>query len=120
MKNIIFESWHQWKVCFISGCKNASWGIWRIITCIILGIVSLFIYAGKQIEAFCRRETIAAFIIAILVIVLSYGWISTFIDGKMKIKSAEYQRDSISVKLERYLQAYDSTSTIVVDNDTIR
>lgn len=120
MKSLIFDNWHQWKVCFLSGCKKALWGICRIITCIIFGIVSILVWIGKQIEAFCKRETVAAMIVAVVFISLSFGWLSTFMSSRMELKAAMCQRDSVSVKLSRYMQAYDSTSTIIVDNDTIR
>ena len=120
MNNQLFSSWHQWKVCFISGCKNAGWGIWRIITCMLFGIVSILIWCGKQIEAFCKRETIAAVIISILIIALSFGWISTFMQMRVSVMTAEHQRDSIGYTLDKYMQAFDSTSTIIVDKDTIR
>lgn len=118
--NLLFDNFHQWKVCFLSGCRKAGWGLWRIFTCIILGIVSLFVFCGKQIEAFCRRETTAAVIIGVLIVALSFGWISTFMSGRTMLRTAEYERDSIGHKLDKYLQAFDSTSTIVIDNDTIR
>jgi hypothetical protein len=118
--NIIFENWHQWKVCFLAGISKASWGIWRIVTCIILGIVSILNYVCKQIGAFCRRESLAAAIIGFVFFVMSVGWISTFMDGRVKVRNAEYQRDSMSIKLDKYLQAYESSATIIIDNDTIK
>lgn len=120
MKSKLFDNWHQWSVCFLSGCKSAAWGLWRIFTCIIFGIASVFVYIGKQIEAFCRREPIAAFIIGIVISLMAFGWISTFMESRVRIKTAEYQRDSIGYKLDKYLQAYDSTATIIIDNDTIQ
>lgn len=120
MKNLIFESWNSWKVCFLAGCSKFLWGLWRIITCIILGIVSVLVFVGKQIEKFCRRETVASFIIAFVFLGLSFGWISTYMDSRMKIKNAECQRDSASVRLSRYLQAYDTSSIIIIDKDTIQ
>lgn len=120
MGNLIFENWHQWKVCFIAGCKKAAWGIWRIITCMILGIVSIFAYIGRKIESFCRREPVAALTMTVIIAVLSFGWLSTFMDGRVRIRTAEYQRDSIGYKLDKYLQCYDSSAIVIIDNDTIR
>lgn len=78
------------------------------------------VWCGKQIEAFCKRETIAATIIGIIITFLVFGWVSTFMKLRAKVMTAEYQRDSIGYTLDKYLQAFDSTSTIIVDNDTIR
>jgi len=120
MNNQLFDSWHQWKVCFLSGCKNAAWGLWRIISCLLFGVVTIIVCCGKQIEAFCRREMIAAFIIGIIILFLVFGWISTFVQMRVSVMTAEHQRDSIGYTLDKYMQAFDSTSTIIVDNDTIR
>lgn len=120
MKQFIFDSLHQWKVCFLAGLGKAGWGIWRILTCIIGGVISILIFCGKEIEAFCRREPIAAMIVSVTIVALTAGWIMTFVHGRVAVKTAEYQRDSIGYKLDKYMQAYDSTSTIVIDNDTIQ
>ena len=87
---------------------------------IVFGVISLLIYCGKQIEAFCVREKVAAAIIAVVFFVLVLGWISTYMNGRIATKTAEYQRDSIGYKLDKYMQGFDSSSTIVVDKDTIR
>lgn len=120
MSNLIFDSWHQWKVCFSSGCSKAAWGIWRIVTCIILGIVSVFAYIGRQIEAFTRREPVAMLIVTILIVCMSLGWLFTFTSGRVALKSAQYERDSMSIRLSRYLQAYDDKQIVVIDKDTIQ
>lgn len=118
MNNFLFDSIHQWKVCFLSGCRNAGWGIWRIVTCIIFGIVSLCKYLFEKLAAAVSRYPKSAIVI-FAVITVSISTL-TFVSGRMKLKTAEYQRDSIGYCLDKYLQAYDTTSTIIVDNDTIR
>lgn len=118
MNNFLFDSLHQWKVCFLSGCRNAGWGIWRIVTCIIFGIVSLCKYLFERLAAAVSKYPKAA--IVIFAIVTSVTYTLTFVSGRTKLKTAEYQRDSIGYRLDKYLQAYDTTSTIIVGNDTIR
>ena len=118
MNNFLFDSIHQWKVCFLSGCRNAGWGIWRIVTCIIFGIVSLCKYLFEKLAAAVSRYPKSAIVIfAVITVAIST---LTFVSGRMKLKTAEYQRDSIGYRLDKYLQAYDTTSTIIVGNDTIR
>lgn len=96
------------------------WGLSKVITNTLFGIISLFIFFGKKVEAFCKREPIASFIMAVLIVTLSFGWISTFVSGRIATRTAQYQRDSVSIKLDRYLQCYDSTAIIIIENDTIR
>jgi myosin-crossreactive antigen len=85
-----------------------------------MGVISLLIFCGKQIEAFCRRETIAAFIIAGVIVLMAAGWIYTFTHERQAVVFAQHKADSISYRLERYLQVYDSSSTVVINGDTIR
>lgn len=115
----LFDSWHQWKVCMLSGLRNAGWGIWRIITCIFFGILSIFRWIGLKIEAFARREPVAMLIVCVLIAGLSLGWIFTFVGSRAEIKSAIWERDSMSVKLDMYMQAYEQGDIIVLKNDTI-
>lgn len=115
----LFDSWHQWKVCMLSGLRNAGWGIWRIITCVFFGILSIFRWIGLKIEAFARREPVAMLIVCVLIAGLSLGWIFTFVGSRAEIKSAIWERDSMSVKLDMYMQAYEQGDIIVLKNDTI-
>lgn len=120
MNGLLFDNWHQWKVCFLSGCRNAAWGLWRIISCILFGIVTVMVWCGKQIEAFCKRETIAATIISIVITFLVFGWVSTFMKLRANVMTAEHQRDSIGYTLDKYMQAFEPNAVLVVNNDTIR
>lgn len=115
----MFDSWHQWKVCMLSGLKSAGWGVWRIVTCIVFGTLSTFRWIGCLIEAFARREPVAMLIVFILTACLSLGWFFTFVGSRAEIKSALWERDSVSVKLDMYMQAYEQGDIIVLKNDTI-
>ena len=118
MKNLLFESFHQWKVCILSGLKNAGWGIWRIITCMVFGFISLCKYLFERLAAAVSKYPKAA--IVIFIVVTTVIWVVTFTSGRARALTAEHQRDSIGYCLDKYLQAFDSTSAIIVGNDTIR
>lgn len=115
----LFETWHSWKVCMWAGCKNFAWGLWRVITCIVLGILSIFKWIGTMIEAFAHREPIAMLVVSIIIACLSVGWLYTFVGTRATIKSALWERDSMSLKLDRYMQAYEQGDIIVLKNDTL-
>ena len=115
----LFDSWHQWKVCMWSGCKSLAWGLWRIVTGIVLGIASIMKYVGVKIEEFCKREPMAAVIVAVVVLILGFGWFSSFVNGRIEVKKAQWERDSISLRLDRYMQAYDTSDIVIVRGDTI-
>lgn len=112
MNKYLFSGLHEWKICMAAALSNLWWGFRKVITNILFGIVSLFIFFGNKIEAFCRRETTAAFIITTLLCGILLGWLATFISSRTNYKTLEYQRDSISIRLDRVMQTYEVTDTI--------
>ena len=118
--NFIFESFGDWRKFFVSAVRQFFVGMFRIIYAVIMAVVSLLVYAGKQIEAFCKRETTASFIIACVILFMAVGWISTFTNGRQETVLAQHKADSISYQLDRYMQAYDSTAIVVVNGDTVK
>lgn len=116
----IFESFKEWYTYLWKACKHFAKGIFRIVYSLIMGIVSVLAWLTRLIAAFCRRETTASVILFSLIFVLGFGWLSTYMNGKVATRTALYQRDSISLKLDKYLQAYDASAVVIVDNDTIR
>ena len=103
MKNLLFDDFRQWRVCLWSGVCKAAWGLCRILTCIVLGIVSVFVYMCKQINAFRKREFMASLIIGTLIAVICACWLGTFVKERAARVDAEMQRDSISYELSRYV-----------------
>ena len=121
MIKFLFNTWHQWKVCMWLGICKMSCGFMRILTCIVLGIISVFWWIVRQIEAFCKRETVAAVIIGLVFILLCVFWVFTFVNERSARVKAEHQRDSISYNLSKFTQAYDdSMESYIVRGDTIR
>ncbi len=106
MSKYLFNGWHEWIVCMAAALSHFLWGVRKIMTNILFGIVSLFIYFGKKIEAFCKREITAAFIITTIILALSIGWLATFLHTSAQLHTLEHQRDSISIKYDRVMQPY--------------
>lgn len=100
MKNLLFDDFRQWRVCLLAGVHKFLWGLWRIISCLLFGIISFLVWIGKQIEAFCKREFVASLIIGVLFVLLVAGWLTTFISERAHRVNAEMQRDSLSLKLD--------------------
>ena len=100
MKNLLFDDFRQWRVCLWAGVCKAAWGLWRILTCIVFGILSVFAYIGKQIDAFYRREFAASLIIGFVIAVLSVCWLVTFVNERAARVGAEMQRDSLALRLD--------------------
>lgn len=106
MKNQLFDNFSQWRVCFWSGVCNMSWGLFRISTCIVFGVISIFIWIIKEIERFCKRETVASVVISCVVIALCAGWTLTFVKERSARVSAEMKRDSLSYELDNMMKQY--------------
>ena len=126
MSNLLFDDFRQWRVCLWSGVCKAAWGLCRILTCIVLGIVSVLFYIYKQICAFCKREFWASLIIGTLIALICFGWFGTFVKERAARVDAEMQRDSISYELSKFTQFYDGktffltndSSLYIITNDT--
>lgn len=100
-----------------AGFKELGWGLWRITSGVFLGVASIFAYCGRQIEAFCKREPIAATIIAITFTAMAAGWLYTFVQGRAQAVTIQHTADSLSYSLDKIMQPYDS---VIVDGDTIK
>ena len=120
MKKYLFYDFKAWLSYMKASVKRTILGICQIMYGIIMGIVSVFAYIGRQIEDFCKRETFAAIIIGIVICILAGGWLFSFVVGRASIKKVEAERDSISLKYSKYMQAYDTTDMVIVYGDTIK
>ena len=100
MKKFLFDNWHQWKVCFLSGCQKFLWGLCRIITCILFGIISIFVHICKQIGAFCKREPAFAIIIGLIGFFGLICCVRFLAKERAARITAEFQRDSLLLKLD--------------------
>lgn len=126
MSNLMFDSFRQWRVCLWSGVCKAAWGLCRILTCIVLGIFSVFVWIGKQVGAFCRREFRASLIIGAVIALICVGWIGTFVKERAARVNAEMKRDSIGYELMKFTHLYDGktffltndSSLYIITNDT--
>ena len=115
----IFDNFSEWLGYLCKALRCFARSVFRLIYSIIGGIASLVYYLFKVIAAFCKREFVASMIVGLIIVGLCVGWISTYTSGKVAMKTAEFQRDSIGYKLDKMLNAYEGASLIIVDNDTL-
>jgi Na+/melibiose symporter-like transporter len=117
---LIFESLAQWWGCTVSAFRHIGKGVARLLYAIVIGIVSLFVWIGKQIEAFCKREPVAAGIIAAVFLLMSVGWIYTFTRERHATVVAQHKADSLAYDLSRITQFADTDNLMVENKDTLR
>lgn len=116
----IFDSFSEWRDYLWKACRQFIMGVLRVIYSVLMGIVSVFVWIGKLIEAFCRRETVAAIVIGFFFSLILFGWVYTFTKERSAYMTAQFKADSLSYSLGQIEQIYDSTATIVINGDTIR
>lgn len=104
MKDLIFTSWHSWWVCFTSGCKKFAWGLMRIVTCIILGVISLIVAAWRYVVRLVGKYpniSLTAFIFVLLVVTLLM-WVS----NRATENGLTAQRDSIAWQYQNFKEQH--------------
>lgn len=103
-KSVLFDSWRQWRVCFVSGVKKMCWGFMRIVTCIILGIVSFLVWLWRVTCRFISRNpdlSLGAFCL-----LLFFVWLFTFAHMRTRAVSAEWQRDSVTYNFKHFKETH--------------
>lgn len=104
MKSLLFENWHQWKVCMLSGCRKFGWGLMRIVTCVILGVVSLIVAAWRAlVRAVGNYPTLAlcAFLSALCLM-----WLLMFVKMRATKVGLEAQRDSVAWQYQNFKESH--------------
>ena len=107
---LLFENFRQWRVCFCAGVSKMVWGICRIITAIVLGIVSILVWLWRKLTDFVGLNPKFSIITAVIVVVLV--WLFTFVNMRSRAVGAEHQRDSLSYELSKFTQAYSEYDSL--------
>lgn len=116
MENILFDSFRSWRSFMAEASRKTLSGIFGILSGTACGIASLIAYAARQVNAFCRRETVAAAIIGVIIIALSAMLVATFVTERSARVLAERQRDSIAYRNTLLMQAYEPSDSTYIYN----
>lgn len=112
IKNILFDDLHQWKVCFIAGCKEFWWGFARIISCLILGILSIIRWLWRLLVKAVSLYPVAAIVISLMA--CFFIWLFTYANYKAKLVSAQNERDTMAYRLGQFEQMYDGNTDSLI------
>lgn len=107
---LLFENLRQWRVCFCAGVSKMVWGICRIITAIVLGIVSILVWLWRKLTDFVGLNPKFSIITAVIIVILV--WLFTFVNMRSRAVGAEHQRDSLSYELSKFTQAYSEYDSL--------
>ena len=113
----LFDSFRGWRVVGRSRGRQLMEGLYGVLVIwLFWGVASLLLYAVRQIEAFCRRETVAALIISVLLVLVCGGWMLTFVRERTAAVNAQHRADSLAYQLSMFTQMYDDTDTLDIHN----
>jgi len=116
--NIMFDSWQSWRVCMWSAFRKFVWGLVRMVLFTIGGLLSVIRGVWRTCVGFVREYPNIALGGSIVICVVV--WLLSFAYGRASLKTAEFQRDSLSYELSKYTQAYDTVeATGVYDSSLV-
>jgi len=118
-KKIYFDSLSEWWDYSLKVCAEFANGVLGVMFAIIFGVVSFFVWIGKLIEAFCRRETVAAIVIGVIFLGMTFGWVFTFTKERHAAVTAQHKADSLAYDLSKYTQFVKPDDVLVLNGDTI-
>lgn len=102
----------------MSGCKKAGWGLLRIVTCIIFGLMSVIRWLWRRlIKGVGSYPTVAVIVACGAFLAV---WLLTYANSKAKLVTAEHTRDSLAYELKQITTLLDKGEKVVVGSDTIR
>lgn len=114
--SIMFDSWQSWRICMWSAFKKFVWGLLRLVIFTIGGLLSLIRGAWRACVGWVRNYPNIALGGAIVICVIV--WLLSFAQGRASLKTAEFQRDSLSYELSKFTQAYDTVEPFSVIDST--
>jgi len=97
----VIYSLEDWKIFAEISIRSFFLGILRPIWLIIVGVISLCNYLWKLSLKFVRKNP--SYAVVVFVIVVFMTWLLTFVSMRTRAVGAEFQRDSISYELSRYV-----------------
>lgn len=124
MDKFLFSDWHQFKVCFLAGCEKFGWGLYRIVTALFFGLLSLIRYLWRLLVKAVAKFPKSTIFVVVVTFALVWGY--TYTHMKARLAAAEFGRDSMAYKLSRFEAMYDNeTDSVIVvrknkPNDTIK
>lgn len=116
--NIMFDSWQSWRVCMWSAFRKLICGLSRLVLFTIGGLLSIIRWVWRTCVGFVREYPNIA--LGGAIVICFAVWMFTFAQGRASLKTAEFQRDSLSYELSKFTQAYDTVEPpSVVDSIAI-
>ena len=111
MEKYLFLSFGSWQKYIKDAAIEFLTGIVRIVYAILMGIVSVLYILIKLIAKWIRNNPVYS--LSALSIVLAVSLVLVYVNGSVKAKTYEMQRDSISYEMMKIQDAFGGDTIIV-------
>ena len=117
---MIYKEFRTWRIVsklYVKRILNGFYGVFCF--CLIMGITSAFLAVIRQVNAFYRRETKAAIIITAIFLLISFGWIGTFVKERRLYVEAQHKADSLAYDLSKFTQMYGNARELKIEETVV-
>ena len=110
-KGLLFDGWHDWSSYIENALVGVVKGISRVLYAIIMGIVTLLVYAYKQIKRFVMAYPVP--VLSFLCVVLLLCVLFLFANYSAKLKTCQMERDSVAYEKMKLEQAFVGDTIVI-------
>lgn len=114
----LFDGWHDWSSYIGNALVGVVNGISRVLYAIIMGIVTLLVYAYKQIKRFVMAYPVP--VLSFLCVVLLLCMLFLFANYSAKLKTCQMERDSVAYEKMKLEQAFVGDTIVIRGYSTHR
>jgi uncharacterized membrane protein len=115
-KDLLFDGWHDWSSYIGNALVGVVKGISRVLYAIIMGIVTLLVYAYKQIKRFVVAYPVP--VLSFLCVVLLLCVLFLFTNYSAKLKTCQMERDSVAYEKMKLEQAFIGDTIVIRGHST--
>jgi len=110
-KGLLFDGWHDWSSYIGNALVGVVKGISMVLYAIIMGIVTLLVYAYKQIKRFVMAYPVP--VLSFLCVVLLLCVLFLFANYSAKLKTCQMERDSVAYEKMKLEQAFVGDTIVI-------
>lgn len=107
----LFDGWHDWSSYIVNALVGVVKCISRVLYAIIIGIVTLLVYAYKQIKRFVMAYPVP--VLSFLCVVLLLCVLFLFANYSSKLKACQMERDSVAYEKMKLEQAFVGDTIVI-------
>ena len=115
-KRFLFDNLSDWSSYAIDAVRTLAMGVLGVLLAIIIGLYSVACRVCAFLEKIIRMRPVLS--VAVVFILMNIISIAAIMNVKVKAKTYEHERDSLSYELSKYTQAYTKDTCTIITNDS--